>query len=86
MNVLRNIIGQVGIIAIAVAIIITPSVSFAASRTRGYVRRSTGAYVQPYYHSTRNYTRLDNYSTRGNINPYTGKKGYTSPFKSFRVR
>lgn len=54
-----------------------------AARTRGYYKPSTGTYVQPYYRSNSNTTRWDNYSTRGNYNPYTGKKGYTSPYKNY---
>lgn len=52
----------------------------AATRVRGYTTKR-GTYVQPYYKSTPNYTKFDNYSTKGNYNPYTGKKGYTSPYK-----
>lgn len=48
--------------------------------TRGYMR-SDGTYVQGYYRSSPNNTRLDNYSTRGNINPYTGERGTRDPYK-----
>jgi hypothetical protein len=41
---------------------------------RGYTRKD-GTYVQPYRRSIGNSTRRDNWSTKGNINPYTGKKG-----------
>ncbi len=51
----------------------------AVTRVRGYYR-SNGTYVQPHYRSDRNYTRLDNWSTRGNYNPYNGKKGTRSPY------
>ena len=47
--------------------------------TRGYVR-SNGTYVQPHMQTNPNSTRLDNYSTRGNVNPYTGQAGTVSPF------
>jgi hypothetical protein len=47
----------------------------AATRVRSYIR-SNGTYVMPYYRSTRNSTKLDNWSTRGNYNPYTGSRGY----------
>ena len=52
----------------------------AATRVRGYFLKS-GTYVMPYYKSTPNRTRLDNWSTKGNYNPYTGKKGTVDPFK-----
>ena len=52
----------------------------AATRVRGYTTKR-GTYVQPYYKSTPDSSRYNNYSTKGNYNPYTGKKGYTSPYK-----
>lgn len=41
----------------------------------GYIRRDTGTYVAPYHATNPNGTRLDNYSTRPNYNPYTGRTG-----------
>ena len=58
----------------------------AATRVRGYYKPSSGTYVMPHYRSSPNSTRWDNYSTRGNYNPFTGKKGYSSPFKTYRFR
>jgi hypothetical protein len=49
----------------------------AASRTRGYLK-SNGAYVQPYYRSTPDSYKFNNYSSQGSYNPFTGKKGYKS--------
>ena len=40
----------------------------------GYTR-SDGTYVQPHYQTNPNGTRDDNYSTQGNVNPYTGQPG-----------
>lgn len=66
--------------------------SFSASadarttRVRGYVKPSTGRYVAPHYKTTPNRSRFDNFSTKGNYNPYTGKKGYSSPYKTYRFR
>jgi hypothetical protein len=45
----------------------------------GYVRRDTGTYVAPHRATNPNGTRLDNYSTRPNYNPYTGKTGTRNP-------
>lgn len=69
---------------IAVAFLVS-SAGFAdaATRVRGYYKPSTGTYVQPHYRSSPNSSRYDNYSTRGNYNPYTGKKGSTSPYRSY---
>jgi hypothetical protein len=43
-------------------------------RVRGYTRRD-GTYVAPHYRSSPNSTKMDNWSTRGNVNPYTGREG-----------
>lgn len=53
----------------------------AAVRVRGYYRPSTGSYVPPSYRSSPNSSRFDNWSTRGNVNPYTGRAGTQSPFR-----
>jgi len=49
---------------------------------RGYTRRD-GTYVNGYYRSSPNSTRLDNYSTQGNYNPYTGKRGTVNPYNQY---
>lgn len=46
---------------------------------RGHVTRS-GTYVQPHRATNPDSTRLNNWSTRGNVNPYTGQPGTRSPF------
>jgi hypothetical protein len=50
-------------------------------KVKSYFKPSTGRYVQPYYRSTPNKTKFDNWSTKGNYNPYTGKKGTVNPYK-----
>lgn len=45
----------------------------------GYFRGS-GTYVQPYMRSDADGNPFNNYSTRGNINPYTGKMGTHNPY------
>lgn len=46
---------------------------------RGYYR-SNGTYVAPHHATNRNGTKLDNWSTKGNVNPYTGKAGTKNPY------
>lgn len=46
----------------------------------GYIRKD-GAYVQPHFKTEPNSTKLDNYSTQGNVNPYTGQRGTVDPYK-----
>ena len=48
---------------------------------KGYTK-SNGTYVEPHYRSSPDSTPLNNYSTKGNINPYTGKAGTQNPYGS----
>lgn len=64
------------IIGILLAALTT--LAFADNYVRGHIRRD-GTYVQPHFKSEPNNTNLDNYSTRGNVNPYTGDRGYEQP-------
>lgn len=45
----------------------------------GYTRKD-GTYVEPYHRTAPNTTRLDNYSTYPNVNPYTGQQGTVDPY------
>ncbi|QLB63476.1 hypothetical protein [Paraburkholderia caribensis] len=44
----------------------------------GYTR-SNGTYVEPYHRTAPDSNPYNNYSTRGNVNPYTGQPGYKTP-------
>jgi Ni/Co efflux regulator RcnB len=41
----------------------------------GYFKPSTNTYVEPHMKTSTNSTNVDNYSSKGNINPYTGSTG-----------
>jgi antitoxin component YwqK of YwqJK toxin-antitoxin module len=41
--------------------------------------RKDGTHVQGHYRTEKNNTNTDNYSTKGNVNPYTGKPGWITP-------
>lgn len=45
------------------------------TKVHSYYKPSTHTYIQSYYKTSPNKTKLDNYSTKGNYNPYTGKWG-----------
>lgn len=67
-------------IAIAIVVLSVLAMSAgAATRTRGYATKR-GTYVAPHYSSSPNRTKLDNYSSKGNYNPYTGKAGARDPY------
>jgi hypothetical protein len=42
---------------------------------KGYTKKD-GTSVKGYYRSVPNKDKTDNWSTKGNVNPFTGKKGY----------
>jgi len=70
---------------LAVLIIDSSFDAYAYRNTKGYSRKD-GTYVKPHYSSTPNSSKFDNWSTRGNVNPFTGKKGYTDPYKPRRSK
>ena len=56
----------------------TPKTTYSVP-VRGYIKRD-GTYVMPSHRTSPNATRLDNWSTKGNVNPYTGKVGTKDPY------
>ena len=44
----------------------------------GYTKQN-GTYVEPHMQTNPNNTKNDNWSTQGNVNPYTGKAGTVNP-------
>lgn len=73
---------------IAIALLAISAQAVADQYVRGYVRKD-GTYVQPHVRSSPNSVQWDNYSTKGNTNPYTGQQGTQrdttyDTFKPFR--
>lgn len=57
------------------------SINAAADQyVNGYFK-SNGTYVDGHYKSDNNGYKYDNYSTQGNVNPYTGQAGTIDPYK-----
>jgi hypothetical protein len=52
--------------------------AYADEWVNGYFKKD-GTYVQGYFKSSPNSTNRDNYSTQGNINPYSGSTGTKAP-------
>lgn len=68
---------------IMIACMVLTLSSFAMARggshsVRSYTRHD-GTYVQSHRATDRNGTKYDNWSTKGNVNPYTGKAGTKNP-------
>jgi hypothetical protein len=61
------------------ALILASGAALAGEYVNGYYR-SNGTYVQPHYRSNPNNSTFDNYSTKGNYNPYTGQPGTVDPY------
>ena len=45
---------------------------------KGYIKKN-GTYVTPHRRTSPSKTKRDNWSTKGNMNPYTGKEGTKEP-------
>ena len=72
------------ILSIFVVLVLSLSSVFTAyadTYVKGYYRKN-GTYVQPHYRSDRNWTKADNWSTKGNVNPRTGEKWYKKAYSS----
>lgn len=67
-------------ICAAIALIGCPTVAEAKGvRVHGYTTKR-GTYVMPSIRTSPNRTRTDNWSSRPNVNPYTGRAGTKNPY------
>lgn len=55
-------------------VVLDDAYASATTYVGGYVRKN-GTYVQAHYRTGADSTRANNWSTKGNSNPYTGKRG-----------
>ena len=63
---------RVGILAL---LLLASTLVFGDQTVHGYYRKN-GTYVQPYHRTDPNQYRFDNYSSQGNVNPYTGQASH----------
>lgn len=63
-------------------ILIVSSSLYADQYVNGYTKNN-GTYVQGHMKSSPNSSTYDNFSTKGNTNPYTGEKGYKDPTPNY---
>lgn len=64
-----------GLVLLALFLVSVPVAEAKSVSVHSYVKRSSGTYVSSYHRTSPNKTKYDNYSTKGNYNPYTGKYG-----------
>ncbi len=67
------------IFAIGLLAVSVPALAQSDHFVSGYTR-ANGIYVAPHEQTNPNSTKLDNYSTQGNVNPYTGQAGTVNPY------
>lgn len=53
-------------------------VSASSTHVHGHVTKK-GSYVQPHRRTSPDKHKYNNWSSKGNVNPYTGKKGTKKP-------
>lgn len=68
------------VLALVAATLIAPAAT-AQVHVKGYTKKD-GTYVAPHYRSSPNNSVYDNYSAKGNVNPYTGKVGTVAPYST----
>ena len=56
-----------------------------ATQVKGYVKHSSGKYVQPHLRTKADKNYYNNYSSKGNTSPVTGKNGTVS-FEQYQQR
>jgi hypothetical protein len=64
---------------LVIAVILLPLLAVSQVRVRGYIKKD-GTYVQPHVRSSPDGAKYNNWSTKGNTNPYTGKDGTKDPY------
>ena len=65
--------------AVVAGALATPALAYDVYH-RGYVTRN-GIYVAPHIQTSPDRNIWNNYSTRPNINPYTGRQGTVDPYR-----
>jgi hypothetical protein len=68
-------------LAIGMALISTAASAQYAHEVQGYTR-SDGTYVAQHMQTNPNGNAYDNYSSRPNVNPYTGQTGTVNPYEA----
>ncbi len=70
-------------IIMSVVLMVFSLSAFADVSVRGYTRED-GTYVQPHHRSNPDGNPYNNWSTKGNTNPYTGQEGSHNPRQNNR--
>ena len=71
---------------ISLMLALTADSAFAQVHVRGHINSRTGTYIMPHYRTAPDHFRFNNWSTRGNYNLFTGKRGSADPMRTYRRR
>ena len=71
---------QISVTTIALAVAAASPAFAADTHVKGYTKKK-GSYVAPHQQTAPDKSKANNYSTKGNTNPHTGKKGTVDPDK-----
>lgn len=66
------------LLVLMLVVLVSGAAEAHGTRVRSYTTRR-GTHVSSHHRSSANHTKRDNYSTKGNVNPYTGKRGTKNP-------
>jgi len=66
------------VLIIGVLALLAFSAEAEAARVKGYIKPSSGKYVQPHLRTNPDKVYINNYSSKGNTSPNTGKNGNVS--------
>lgn len=69
---------KVAFVVILLFVLSCPAFAVGNHSVRGYSKKN-GTYVAPHRQTNSNHTQRDNWSAKGNVNPYTGKVGHKKP-------
>lgn len=67
---------------VALVLVLGAGSTIAQVHVKGHVRKD-GTYVMPHYRTAPDSTQQNNYSTQGNVNPFTGQPGTVRPTPRF---
>ena len=72
-------LSKLAIISAATSLLVLAPAAAQTTSVKGHVRKD-GTYVPPHYRTAPNSTKVDNYSSKPNVNPFTGKTGTVDPY------
>jgi hypothetical protein len=80
---IKKLVGFVFLLLVSLGLVIAQS-NPKHVQVNGYYK-DNGTYVQPYFRTAPNSTNRDNFSTKGNVNPYTNKPGWIEPDSKYNT-